>query len=257
MVFLHNGGSDHQIWHYQLPVFSQWYTTYALDLLGFGQSDKPDIEYDLELYRGLLKSFVESMGLTEPVLVGNCIGAAAALEYALLYPEGVKALILFNVCGGRIMLKKTTGLGLEAGPSMKEHYLTLFRSVGKIPWLHRYVVNQLFGPPPKDNPVFEHLRDLQHTAEHANSRWNLMRGLDTFNKFSRDFDKPDGFPPTYLLWGEENRVLSATCGLELAVVLRPDRLSRLRGAGHMAMNEKPALVNLLVQQFLEELEEAA
>ena len=251
MVMLHNGGSDHHIWDYQIPFFAERHTVFALDLPGFGESDKPDIPYDLELYCELLEYFLRENRIARPVLMGNCIGAAAELEYALRHPEGVGALVLFNVCGGRIMLKKTTGFAFKPYRHVRSAYLAFFRLVNGIPWLHRRVLNRLFGsPPPDGHPVFQHLRDLQHRPEHALSRWNMMRGLESFNKFSGTFARPEDMPPAYLLWGTENKVLSLSCGMALSRVLEPDRLTRIQGAGHMAMNEEPDHVNALIQGFL-------
>ena len=77
-----------------------------------------------------------------------------------------------------------------------------------------------------------------------------MRGLDSFNKFSGTFPRPENLPPTHLLWGTENKVLSLSCGMALSTVLKPDRLTRIQGAGHMVMNEEPDRVNALIRGFL-------
>ena len=253
MVFLHNGGSDHNIWHFQLPHFAATYTTYGVDFLGHGQSDRPDVPFDLDLCTRQLSQVIDKESLEQPVLVGNCIGAAAALEYVFHHPGKVRALILFNVCGGRIMLKETTGMAFDPSPAMKESYLALFKSTSKISWMHRRVLNTLFGPTPApDHPVYLHLRNLQRGKAHPLSRWNLMRGLESFNKFSKPFRRPDNLPPTYLLWGEENKVLSVACGTKFSNQLKPDRYTRIKGTGHMAMSEKPDLVNLFLDEFLDE-----
>jgi len=251
MILLHNGGSDHHIWDGQIPFFAHGHTVFALDLPGFGESDKPDVPYDLALYSELVTRFIRERQADRPVLMGNCIGAAAALEVALRHPEEVGGLVLFNVCGGRIMLKKTTGFAFRPIPGLRAAYLLLFRVVNGIPWTHRRVLNRLFAsPPPDGHPLFEHLRDLQHRPGHEVSRWNLMRGLDSFNKFSGTFPRPENLPPTYLLWGTRNKVLSLPCGMALSRVLAPHRMTPLQDAGHMAMNEQAGRVNALVQAFL-------
>lgn len=258
MLLLHNGGSDHRIWDFQVPFFARHYTTYAFDLLGFGVSEKPAIPYTLMLYEGMIRSFLRHQRLYRPVLVGNCIGAAAALEHALRQPDNVQALVLFNVCGGRKMIRASTGLGFQALPGLERFYLRLFRMVNGTPILQKRVLGRLFGPSsPEENPVYRHLREVQHHPDHGRSRWNLMRGLGSYDKFSGPFDRPDDLPPTYLLWGAENRVLSLSCGMALASVLAPDKLTQLEGVGHMCMNEAPDRVNRLIQDFLVEAEERA
>jgi len=251
LLMLHNGGSDHRIWDAQVPFFSQQYRVLALDLPGFGESDKPDIPYTLDLYADLLEDLLRENRIERPVLMGNCIGAAAALAAGLRRPESVAGLVLFNVCGGRTMLRRTTGFAFRPYPGMRRAYLAFFRLVNAVPRLHRRVLNRLFGSPPAEtDPLFRQLRDLQRRPWHPDSRWNLMRGLDSFDKFSGAFTRPENLPPTYLLWGARNRVLSLECGMALSRTLAPHRVTPIPDAGHMAMHEQPERVNGLVQAFL-------
>ena len=47
MLFLHNGGSGHWVWHYQIQHFANKYRVFAFDMLGCGASDRPNVTYDL------------------------------------------------------------------------------------------------------------------------------------------------------------------------------------------------------------------
>ena len=105
LILMHNGGCSHIIWKHQIEHFSRTYRVLALDLLGFGDSSRPRMPYTLEVYVEVLKRFIEENQLTKPTLVGNCIGAAIALEYASQYPEKVSSLALCNVCGGVSMMR--------------------------------------------------------------------------------------------------------------------------------------------------------
>jgi pimeloyl-ACP methyl ester carboxylesterase len=55
---------------------------YALDLWGFGDSDKSEKRFNIEHYVALIDAFVEELGIHEPVLVGHALGAVVAVEYA-------------------------------------------------------------------------------------------------------------------------------------------------------------------------------
>ena len=65
------------------------------DLLGYGLSSKPDIEqYDLDFFIAGVKGLVDALGLKHITLLGNSLGGAVALGYALAHPQDVKRLIL-------------------------------------------------------------------------------------------------------------------------------------------------------------------
>jgi pimeloyl-ACP methyl ester carboxylesterase len=87
-------------WDTLLPeLASQGYAGYALDLLGHGESDKPN---QLDYYTSdsvflHMQGWIRSLKLDEPViLIGHSLGGYLALQYTLSHPEHVRALILGN-----------------------------------------------------------------------------------------------------------------------------------------------------------------
>ena len=104
MIFLHNGGSDHRIWDHQVAHFAATHEVFAVDLLGYGASDRPEIDYTLSLYVEMVEALVAYHRLASPVLVGNCMGSGIALGYATRHPDGVAALALCNVLTERTAL---------------------------------------------------------------------------------------------------------------------------------------------------------
>jgi pimeloyl-ACP methyl ester carboxylesterase len=74
---------------------------YALDLLGFGESAKPPVEYSIELWRDLCLDFIAAFCGEEPVLLGgNSIGSLVALATAAASPPGRTAGVLLLNCAG-------------------------------------------------------------------------------------------------------------------------------------------------------------
>lgn len=104
VVFLHGSGPG-------VSAFSNFYANYknvaaagyrALlpDMIGFGWSSKPtNIDYTLELFTSTLGAFLDKLDVRRCVLVGNSLGGAIAIGYALKQPERVAKLVLMGPGG--------------------------------------------------------------------------------------------------------------------------------------------------------------
>jgi pimeloyl-ACP methyl ester carboxylesterase len=73
----------------------------APDVLGFGRSEHPKIDYSLDLYVEMLGALLDELDLGEVTLIGNCMGVATVLRYAAQHPERVKRVVAVNVLTDR------------------------------------------------------------------------------------------------------------------------------------------------------------
>lgn len=73
----------------------------SLDLLGFGDSDKPMIRYDVAKEVAFVRSFVEALNLEPCAMIGHSFGGWVASAYALAYPTAVNSLLLAAPAGIR------------------------------------------------------------------------------------------------------------------------------------------------------------
>lgn len=69
------------------------------DLPGFGDSDKPDLDYTLDFFVESMMDFVDQLDLEKFALVGNSLGGAVSLGMALANPERISHLMMMG-CGG-------------------------------------------------------------------------------------------------------------------------------------------------------------
>lgn len=101
LVFIHGLGSYLKFWRYQLDAFAaQGYRVIAVDLPGYGKSDKPaTFPYTMEAMADAVRELVHSLGVEHPVLVGHSMGGQTALSYAIRYPEEPAALVLTSPAG--------------------------------------------------------------------------------------------------------------------------------------------------------------
>lgn len=100
VIFLHGAGggaSGYSNFKGNYPEFAQaGFRAIVPDLLGYGLSSKTETpaQYDLDFFIAGLKGLVDQLGLKNITLLGNSLGGAVALGYALQHPGDVKSLIL-------------------------------------------------------------------------------------------------------------------------------------------------------------------
>ena len=97
IVFLHGWLGSWRYWMSSMESISDRHRTYALDLWGFGDSDKSDARCNLSDYLGLIDAFIESMGIGQVPIIGHSLGAMIALEYAVRNPERISKIMAVSL----------------------------------------------------------------------------------------------------------------------------------------------------------------
>lgn len=98
ILFIHGNPTWSYLWRNILPAVARetGKRGIALDLLGFGKSDKPDIEYTVALHYKIVEGFIEQLGLKNVTLVLHDWGGAFGMGYAVRHLENVKAIALME-----------------------------------------------------------------------------------------------------------------------------------------------------------------
>jgi 4,5:9,10-diseco-3-hydroxy-5,9,17-trioxoandrosta-1(10),2-diene-4-oate hydrolase len=104
VIFIHGSGPGASGWSNfknNVDAFSQMgYSTIVIDIPGYGQTSKPtDAIYSLDFFTQYLDEFLVHKNITQAILVGNSLGGAIAIGYALAYPDKVSHLILMATGG--------------------------------------------------------------------------------------------------------------------------------------------------------------
>lgn len=92
VLFLHGNPTSSYLWRNIIPHVVGDYRAVAPDLIGMGDSAKPDIDYTFEDHATYLDGFIEALGLTEITLVVHDWGSALGMRYARLNPDNVRAM---------------------------------------------------------------------------------------------------------------------------------------------------------------------
>lgn len=135
IILLHGFGGSLDGWH---PIQSllDTHTVIALDLVGFGGSDKPAIHYGLETHRQYLLAFLDKLNIQQAVLVGGSMGGSVAIWTAAHSPERVTGLVLIAPSGYPGSLKKFPPYSWFYKPGLANSIASLLVSNGLYRWLY-------------------------------------------------------------------------------------------------------------------------
>jgi pimeloyl-ACP methyl ester carboxylesterase len=242
-VFLHGWIASHQLYRRVFPELGAMFHYWALDLVGFGDSDKPDprtCAYDAPFYAESLRAFLDAVDLRHPItLVAQSMGGMVAAEFAIRFPHRVKRLVLVDSAGievpppalGRLLQAPILGraLYMAVGGSRKALKDFLLNDV----WHNKAVY---------DDAVIDDMLRVQRQPGGKAAAYAAMTRMVSpraFRAFQSRFDEIA--VPTRILWGERDSLFPlATCGRAIERKIRGSRLAVVKDSGHEPPVERPA-----------------
>src|SRR3970040_591692 len=108
LVLVHGLGASAERWNNVIPNFAKHYHVIVPDLIGFGYSDKPVVDYTPDFFLGFLGKFFDALGIKRPNVIGSSLGGQIAAEYASANTNNIEKLILVSPAG--VMKQSTPAL---------------------------------------------------------------------------------------------------------------------------------------------------
>ncbi len=96
VILLHGWLGSWRYWMPTMEALADSYRTYAPDLWGFGDSDKPGSSYAVDDYVRMIGDFMDGLGIAQASLIGHSLGGVVALRLALERPQQVGKLVLVD-----------------------------------------------------------------------------------------------------------------------------------------------------------------
>ncbi len=206
LLFIHGYGAMIEHWDLNIPEFAHKHKIYAMDLIGFGKSEKPNVRYCLELFAAQIETFMFLKKLDKVIIVGHSMGAASGVYLAHHKPEKVEALILVNPSGlfGDMMDGMTNVFfGLVASPIIGEMLLAAFSNP--------IAVGQSLMPTYFNQSKVDEKLANQFTLplQDKGSQWSYLSPSKRPLDFRLDhITKPCNYKgPVFLVWGAEDTAL--------------------------------------------------
>jgi pimeloyl-ACP methyl ester carboxylesterase len=226
-------------WREVIPALAETYDVYALDLPGFGASDKGNHLYSPSNYVRVVDALFSERLKRPANVIGHSMGGLIAISYAAAYPDRVRRLVVVDVAG--VLHRSVYGEFL--GRSI------LQGKVGDSPWfemLAKIITAQAENLPAKGPMSLEQPQVRQRMlrgdpgaiAAMALVEHDLSRGLRAIKT------------PTLIVWSSNDRVAPPRTGQVLGSTIPGSRLVVINEAGHAPQLTQPERFNAMLREEL-------
>jgi pimeloyl-ACP methyl ester carboxylesterase len=99
VVLVHGLGASAERWEYVIPRLSKKYHVIVPDLIGFGYSDKPSVDYTPEFFSGFIFDFLNTLGINKISMVGSSLGGQIVAECAITQNKIIEKIVLVSPSG--------------------------------------------------------------------------------------------------------------------------------------------------------------
>ena len=257
ILLIHGFGAAIDHWRDNIPVLAQNHTVYAIDLLGFGGSEKPNTRYSIHLWVEQVFQFWQKFIGVPMVIIGNSIGSLIAAIAASDHPEiasRVIAISLPDIAAFNDMVPKFLQplerfvKAIVAAVLIRPLFFLI-----RQPFIIRLVLKWIVYC--DRGRVDDQLVEI--IAKPARDR----QAATAFVRLNRSLNQPSYSPsltqalskleaPLLILWGSCDRLIPPSEGKRLVQYAPNATLMYLEGIGHCAHDENPERVNHEILNWL-------
>ena len=242
ILLLHGFDSSLLEFRRLFPLLSQSQETWAVDLLGFGFTERlPELRFDPIAIKTHLYYFWKTLIAQPVILVGASMGGAAAIDFTLTYPEAVAKLVLIDSAG---LAKQPTITKLMFPPL--DYLATAFL---RNPRVRQNISRAAYYDKSLANT------DAQICAALHLSCPGWSQALISFTKsggygcFTEQIGQIQ--QPTLILWGKNDAILGTKDAHRFQAAIADSQLVWLDSCGHVPHLEKPQITAQEILKYIE------
>lgn len=258
LVLVHGFGASIGHWRKNIPVLAAGgYRVFGIDLLGFGGSDKPPLNYTMELWEELLKDFWTAHIKEPAVFVGNSIGALLSLMVMANHPHVAAGGVLISCAGGLSHrpheLNPPLRIAMGAFNRLVRSSLTgrvIFNRVRQKPQIRRTLL-QVYR---NREAVTDELVDILYNPSCDPGAQHVFASILSADPGPTPADLlPKVKQPLLVIWGTDDPwtpITGAKLFQQASENGKQIQIHPISNAGHCPHDEVPDVVNSLILQWL-------
>ncbi len=241
VVFVHGLGGSIAAWALNLPAFAEQFRICALDLVGAGDSAKPETDYSVSALTDFLARFLDALGSDwqQVSIVGHSLGGAVALTFAQRYPDRVQKLVLIDSAGLGSEIDPVVLSLIHSEPTQEHIRAELACFFSNADLAQQALIDQIYQQ--RTQPGANEALVATSEAAFGGGRQHIdLR--ETLAAFPR---------PILIVWGAADEVIPVTHAQE-AQRAAQSRVEVFANCGHCPHIEHSDTFNQLVRTFLSE-----
>lgn len=237
VILIHGYTASAYVWHLAAPLLEREnFRVVAVDLLGFGYSEKPaSFDYTIASQARMISRFMNRLGIGRAVIVGSSYGGAVAATVALDYAERVEKLVLVDAVINDDV-KKSPILKLAAVPVLGEIVSPFLLDSKRF---FRRRMRSTIAPENHHLITQERVESVARPLGAADAHRSVLRTARAWdaNRIERDAQFIN--QPTLIVWGEGDSVIPVGNGEKLHDAILHSRLVVFKNCGHVPQEEAP------------------
>lgn len=257
LVLVHGAWASHEWWKWQIDELSQSYRVLVMDVRGHGRSSPLREAYSVQGFGHDLAVLLDRVGIGTTALIGWSMGGIISMEYCLLHPSKVEALVLIGV-------RSRFGFGMRLR-ILSEYLRNVLRLMSTFSAPRAYDFKAAEEPvdltegflreaqkmvsPEASEEVIQWLAATMAQTPFG-SFFEIARSIRSW-KAGVELSRIQ--TPTLIIVGEKDRLTPPNHSTLLHQFLPHSRLIVVEGASHYVAMERPDLVNSAIRGFLTDL----
>lgn len=241
VVLIHGGFMDNRMWDDQVPVLSESFKVIRFDIRGYGKSSKPGKDFYPARDLQQLLSF---LNIEETAVAGLSMGGYVAIDFALSYPERIRALILAEPGVAGYKWSKEVMDEMDAVFSAE-------KSLGVDAAIETLMNGRVFATAKKKPAVYEKLK--VQVKDNFQAPMSLMR----VNVQDAIHQLANIKVPTLYIRSEHAGPDALAIETEIEKQIKNVKTATVPDSGHMINMEQPQYFNDLILEFLKSLSQTS